>query len=70
MGDVVHVVVPIKYREALMQLAHERPLADHLVDKKIVQRLRRNFWWPGMAGQVASYIRRCHTCQFVRKSSD
>ena len=43
-GDVVQVVVPSEYREALMQLAHEGPLAGHLRVRKIVQRLRHNFW--------------------------
>ena len=42
-GDVVQVVVPSTYREALMQLAHERPLAGHLGVRKTLQRLRRNF---------------------------
>ena len=61
-GDVVQVVVPSNYREVLMQLAQEGPLVGHLRVRKTVQRLRHNFWWPGMAVQVASYIRRCHTC--------
>ena len=39
-GDVVEVVVPSEYREALMQLAHE----GHLRVRKTVQILRHNFW--------------------------
>ena len=66
-GDVVQVVVPSEYREALMQLAHEGRLAGHLGVRKTVQRLRRSFWWSGIAGQVSSYIRRCHTYQVVGK---
>ena len=36
-GDVVQVVVPSEYREALMQLAHEGPLAGNLGVRKTVQ---------------------------------
>lgn len=52
-----------------MQLAHEGTLAGHLGVKKTVQRLRRSFWWPCIALQVASCVRRCHTGKIVDKSN-
>ncbi len=42
-GELVQVVVPLKFQEALIYLAHEDPLARHLGVRKIVERLRLNF---------------------------
>ena len=66
-GVLQQLVVPSEVREALVWLAHEGPLAGHLGVRKTVARLRRNFWWPGMAAQVAEIIKCCHTCQVVGK---
>ena len=66
-GELLQVVVPVQLREALVLLAHEGPMAGHLGNRKTVARLRRNFWWPGMASNVANIIKCCHTCQIVGK---
>ncbi len=66
-GELTQVVVPSKFREPLVLLAHEGPMAGHLGIRKTVARLRRNFWWPGMAACVATVLRCCHTCQVVGK---
>ena len=66
-GELLQVVVPHKLREALVLLAHEGPMAGHLGIRKTVARLRRNFWWPSMSGEVATILKCCHTCQLVGK---
>lgn len=56
-GEVVQVVVPSDYKEALVQLAHEGPSAGMLGVRKTALRLQQNFWWPSTTARVASYIR-------------
>ena len=66
-SEVLKVVVPRELREALVLLAYEGPMAGHLVVHKTLARLRGNFWWPGMAREVAELLKSCHTCQMVGK---
>ena len=48
-------------------LAHEGLMAGHLGVHKTRARLRGNFWWPGMAGDIMEWVKDCHTCQMVGK---
>ena len=64
-AERLQLVVPVGYRQALIQLAHEAPLAGHMGVRKTADRLRYNFWWPNMRASVAEYIQRCHVCQMV-----
>ena len=64
---MLQVVVPRELREALVLLAHEGSMAGHLGVHKTLARLRANFWWPGMAEEVAELMKSCHTCQMVGK---
>ena len=66
-GEFLQVVVPRPLRKALMLLAHAGPMAGHLGVRKTVARLRPNFWWPCMHGEVATFIKSCHTCQVIGK---
>ena len=61
------LVVPEGYRQELIRLAHEAPLAGHLGVRKTVERLRREFWWPSMSASVANFLKSCHICQLVGK---
>ena len=64
---VTQLVVPSCYRTALIQLAHEGPLAGHLGIHKTSHRLLRCFWWPGLRVSVGVWIKTCHTCQVIGK---
>ncbi len=66
-GEFLQVVVPRPLREALVLLAHAGPMAGHLGVRKTVARLRRNFWWPSMAGEVSTVLKGCHTYHVVGK---
>ena len=66
-SEVLQVLVPQDLREALVLLVHEGPMAGHLGVHKTLARLRGNFWWPGMAGDITELLKCCHTCQMVGK---
>ena len=65
---VVHqVVVPKAYRNEILALAHSVPLGGHLGINKTVDKIRKQFFWPGLRKDVVDYCRTCHTCQIVGK---
>lgn len=61
------VVVPRPYRSEILSLAHETPLSGHLGVRKTYDRILRNFFWPGLKGDVARFCKSCHTCQVAGK---
>ena len=60
-SEVLQIVVSRELREALVLLAHEGTMAGHLGVHKTLARLRGNFWWPGMAGDITELLKSCHT---------
>ncbi|KAJ8382770.1 hypothetical protein SKAU_G00035480 [Synaphobranchus kaupii] len=54
------VVVPLKFREEVMQLAHATPMAGHLGVRKTLERILRHFYWPQVRKDVVHFCRSCH----------
>ena len=59
------IVVPMKFRNKLLQIAHDIPLGGHLGNRKTRPRLMQNFFWPGIFIDVAHY---CRTCSVYQKT--
>ena len=59
------IVLPQGYREDVLRLAHETPLAGHLGIRKT--KVMRHFYWPKLRQDVDMFCRSCHTCQVVGK---
>ncbi|XP_038057353.1 uncharacterized protein LOC119728962 [Patiria miniata] len=63
-GKVIkQLVVPKSYREKVMKLAHDSPLAGHLKVKKTTDRIMANFFWPALQADVRRYCQSCDICQ-------
>ena len=63
-GDrLKQIVVPLKFRDKLLQIAHDVPLGGHLGNRKTRQRILQSFFWPGIFIDVAHYCRTCAVCQ-------
>ena len=59
-GDrLKQIVVPLKFRDKLLQIAHDVPLGN----RKTRQRILQSFFWPGIFIDVAHYCRTCAVCQ-------
>ena len=67
-GASRRVVVPQKYREFLLTLAHDIPLAGHLGQTKNWERLVPHFFWPNMSEKVKEVCSSCTTCQASGKT--
>lgn len=61
------IVVPQKYRQSVLSLAHDAPLAGHLGVNKTYEKLRQHFYWLKMKQDVVQYCRTCTVCQRVGK---
>ncbi|KAJ1167473.1 hypothetical protein NDU88_007864 [Pleurodeles waltl] len=67
-GATRRVVVPQKYREFLLTLSHDIPLAGHLGQTKTWNRLVNHFFWPEMSEKVREFCSSCVTCQASGKT--
>ena len=63
-GDrLKQIVVPLKFRYKILQIAHDVALGGHLGNRKTRQRILQSFFWPGIFIDVAYYCRFCAVCQ-------
>ncbi|XP_042865110.1 uncharacterized protein LOC122248852 [Penaeus japonicus] len=60
-------VVPARYRLAVFRLGHHSALGGHMGQKKTLDRIQTEFFWPGMGQEIARLVRSCDICQ---KTSD
>uniref|UniRef100_A0A8C1RHP2 Gypsy retrotransposon integrase-like protein 1 n=1 Tax=Cyprinus carpio TaxID=7962 RepID=A0A8C1RHP2_CYPCA len=63
---VFQIVVPVKFRDLILQTAHG-DIAGHLGVRKTYDRLMKYFYWPCLKKDVACFIKTCHTCQLTGK---
>ena len=53
--------LPKEYRESCLKLAHES--FDHPGRNKMVDHIRKYFYWPSLTSDIAQHCRSCETCQ-------
>ncbi len=66
-ATVEQIVVPLCYRQSLLELAHDGRFSGHLGVRKTFAGLARKFYWPGMRKDVSNHVKTCSICQKVRK---
>lgn len=57
------VVVPKLMRKKVLTFGHDHPMAGHLGQKKTMDRIKSEFWWPGFGGDVKRHCLSCDVCQ-------
>ncbi|RJE17341.1 to reverse transcriptase, partial [Aspergillus sclerotialis] len=57
------VYVPAKLRNEVMQQGHDAPTSGHFGVDKTMERITRDYYWPGMWTDIRNYIRQCDICQ-------
>lgn len=60
--DFWKLVVPKEQRREIIKSAHDPPTSGHMGVYKTYSRLTEKYYWPKMRQDVATYIKRCHTC--------
>lgn len=59
----VQLAVPLPRRISVLQLAHDTLFGGHLGTKKTGERLKAQFYWPGIDRSIKLYVRSCEKCQ-------
>ncbi|KAJ1195759.1 hypothetical protein NDU88_005027 [Pleurodeles waltl] len=67
-GAARRLVIPLQYREFLLTLEHDIPLAGHLGQIKTWERLVLLFHWPRMSEDTKDFCKSCVTCQASGKT--
>ena len=57
------LVVPSKYRDQIMKVAHEPLLQGHLGVKNTLTKIQSQFYWPGIVDSVYRFCKSCDLCQ-------
>ena len=57
------LVVPIKHRREIIEMAHGAKLSAHLGNKRTTSKILRDFYWPGVARDVTAFCKACEGCQ-------
>jgi len=51
-----------------MHAMHDDLLGGHLGVENLLNKVTRRFWWPGLAGDVAEWVRTCPICQARKRN--
>ena len=57
------VVVPTKYRNSVMKIAHDGLMSGHQGIKRTTDKVMSQFYWPGISEDIKHYCRSCDICQ-------
>lgn len=58
------IVIPKRLRDRMLEIAHE----GHPGQTIMSSRLRYSCWWPGMDGEVKSFVKHCDGCTLVSRA--
>ena len=61
--SIEQLVLPKECRKAVLEVAHEIPLAGHLGKEKTRQRILQRFYWPTVFKDVENFCKSCVICQ-------
>ena len=61
------IIVPMKLRNSLMELAHTGMTGGHLEFEKTKEQVQRRAYWPGFSKDVFRYCRECEACARYKK---
>ena len=61
--NFVQLVIPEKFRDIVLKLAHESIISGHLATSRTTARILTEFYWPGILSDVKRFCRSCDICQ-------
>ena len=62
MGAQSCILVPDNLRDPVFRISHEHRTAGHFGVTAIIARMRKHWWYPGMATDVHTRVSVCHQC--------
>lgn len=64
------VLIPTKFREKLIEMAHDNMWMGHLGCNKTIVRIKQNYWWNKLDKDVKQKVKCCDVCMRTGKSTD
>lgn len=64
------IVVPKELRESVLNECHDNVTAAHGGFFKTIGRIRRQYFWPGLAADVRKYVRSCVVCKKTKPPNE
>ncbi|XP_042145250.1 uncharacterized protein LOC121835301 [Ixodes scapularis] len=61
--EVHQLVVPRRFRDTVLKMAHDGILAGHQGTQKTMDRVLEEFFWPGVGADVKRFVKSCDRCQ-------
>jgi hypothetical protein len=62
----LHIAMPCAMRKEILNETHNSWIGGRGGRFKTTERLRGEFWWPGMDADITSHVATCITCQAAR----
>lgn len=60
------MLVPASMRLEILKKLHDAPTSSHGGIRKTLFKIKSNYYWPGMAKEIQSYIKKCEICQLCK----
>lgn len=57
------IFIPSSLQKEWVMRFHEPPLQGHARPEVVLERIKRNYWFPGMRQKIFSWIRKCNLCR-------
>jgi len=64
----LRLAVPKTLRPDVLHALHDDLLGGHQGTENLINKLVTRFWWPGMAGEAADWVRTCPICQARKRN--
>ena len=63
MEERIYVLNSKKIREEILEENHNSVDVGHLGQYRMLELLKRNYWWPGLKEDIKKYVQGCFMCQ-------
>ncbi|XP_057691272.1 uncharacterized protein LOC130915330 [Corythoichthys intestinalis] len=62
------LLVPASMQKEILQFCHNPPYSGHLGEAKTLERVRQNYHWYGLSGDVHLFVKRCPHCSACKNA--
>ena len=60
--DLIVPVIPAKLVPVVLKSLHDNPGMGHWSDKKMIDLVRKRYWWPKYTSDIHDWVKSCTTC--------
>jgi hypothetical protein len=68
-GKSARRVVPKMYREQIVKLYHDPPLAGYQGIERTIEKVKSRYYWRGISKDVSAYVKGCMKCNQNKKAT-